>query len=588
MRCAIYARRSTEEHQAASLEVQVEEARRWIAARGWSVVEEHVHVDSGVSGAEFKRRPGLIALLNAADDKAFDVVVMRDESRLGRDTHRAGLAIQGLAESGVQLWLYFSGERVSTDDATSRFMLAVKAFASELEREKLAGRTREHLRTKAERGLVTGGRVYGYDNVAVLEGERRVCVEHRINEREAAIVRELFERYAAGDGLRTIVCDLNERGVPPPRASIRASTRRDDGGGSVASSWCVGTVRPMLERERYRGVLVWGRRAKGYKGGTKIRSARPEAEWIRTEREDLRIVPEPLWQAVAERFARQATFSRNCGGGPPTTYLLTGLARCATCGGPIQVSHSRLAKETIRVYCCGWYHSRGHAVCANGTRRPVKLVDATILDFVRACLSDDLARDVVAGVREALIARTQPRPLDPATVLSLESEAAGVRKEIRRLTEALAASDEPPAALVQALQERERRLRGIVGQLDAARPEAVKGPSARELDALEAEARRRIAGFREALERNPAEAKAVLRVLLEAPLRVSRVGGPKRREGRFQFEGALMTGKLLAGEGGTGLAHVQDSRRPQRDHTYLVHDSGPVLPGATVPVRWVA
>ena len=45
-------------------------------------------VDSGVSRAESKKRPGLIAALNAAKDRAFEVLLMRDESRLGGDQFR--------------------------------------------------------------------------------------------------------------------------------------------------------------------------------------------------------------------------------------------------------------------------------------------------------------------------------------------------------------------------------------------------------------------------------------------------------------------------------------------------------------------
>ena len=62
MRAAIYARRSTDEHQEASLDVQREEALRFAASKGWSVAAEHVFLEDAVSRAEFKKRPALIAL----------------------------------------------------------------------------------------------------------------------------------------------------------------------------------------------------------------------------------------------------------------------------------------------------------------------------------------------------------------------------------------------------------------------------------------------------------------------------------------------------------------------------------------------
>ena len=84
MRAAIYARRSTE-HQEASIPVQLEEARGYIALNGWALVEEHVYVDDALSRAEYKKRPQLYAMLNEAEkrDRGFDVIVLRDVDRLG-------------------------------------------------------------------------------------------------------------------------------------------------------------------------------------------------------------------------------------------------------------------------------------------------------------------------------------------------------------------------------------------------------------------------------------------------------------------------------------------------------------------------
>jgi len=132
MRAAIYARRSTEEHQIASLKVQVGEARRYIAARGWTLDPDHVFIDDAISRAEFKKRPGLLALLNGAGTRAFDVVVARDESRIGGDTYRTGIVIQDLLDHGVRLFYYFTNEEVRLDGAIEKFLVAARAFASEL------------------------------------------------------------------------------------------------------------------------------------------------------------------------------------------------------------------------------------------------------------------------------------------------------------------------------------------------------------------------------------------------------------------------------------------------------------------------
>jgi DNA invertase Pin-like site-specific DNA recombinase len=147
----IHARRSTDEHQAASLDVQLGEARTYCASKGWSVDEQHVFIEDAVSRAEFVKRPALIRMLNAAKDGEFQAVVVRDEARLGGDITRTGLLIQDLLETGCELYYYFTDERVTLDGAVDKFMVAARNFATELEREKISQRTREHLMVKARR-----------------------------------------------------------------------------------------------------------------------------------------------------------------------------------------------------------------------------------------------------------------------------------------------------------------------------------------------------------------------------------------------------------------------------------------------------
>ena len=179
MKAALYARRSTTEHQAASLDVQVEEARRWCAARGWEVVA--TYLEDGVSRAEFVNRPALGKLLAGAADGLFEALVMRDDSRLGGDMYRTGMVLQDLHDAGVAVWYYASSERVSFDDPTAKLISAVKLYASETERLKITGRVREHLDTcrrphrKLERGKV-------------FRQCLRFAVEHRVADHSAPTI----------------------------------------------------------------------------------------------------------------------------------------------------------------------------------------------------------------------------------------------------------------------------------------------------------------------------------------------------------------------------------------------------------------
>jgi site-specific DNA recombinase len=69
MIAAIYARKSTDQTGVAddqrSVSRQVEHTTAYSARKGWTVADEHVYIDDGISGAEFERRPGFVQPLHA-------------------------------------------------------------------------------------------------------------------------------------------------------------------------------------------------------------------------------------------------------------------------------------------------------------------------------------------------------------------------------------------------------------------------------------------------------------------------------------------------------------------------------------------
>jgi DNA invertase Pin-like site-specific DNA recombinase len=533
MIAVIYARRSTDEHQADSLDVQQGEATRFIRAKGWTLATERpTYIDDAVSRAEFKKRPGLLSLLTDAEKqpRPFDVVVMRDESRLGGDTFRAGLAIQDLIESGVKLFYYYTGEEVRVDGAIEKFLVAARSFAAELEREKIAQRTHEHLLTKARRGLNVGGRVFGYDNHEVREGDRRIRVEYRINEEQAAVIRDIFRRYARGEGLRAIVKSLNARRVPPPRAGKRGT-----------GSWSTSAVWAMLRRDRYRGVLVWGKNEKTYKRGTKVRVPREQCDWITVKAPHLRIVSDELWCAAHAQMRKVAPRGRKKGG-RPHRYLLSGIARCGACGGPLTVINGKASYEPIKVYACAWHRERGPSVCPNKLRRPVDAVNRMVVDWINGnVLSEHLVLETLTEVRRRLVERAKTANDD---LPRLEKEASTLRAALDRLVDALARSTDKPDAIVRGITERQERLSALDAQIRAAR--AAPGALDLEVRRLEVEAKKRIHDLRGLLERSGEEGRKVIAALFDGPLTATPIETPEGP--RYRVKGKAVIGRMLTAE----------------------------------------
>ena len=137
---------------------------------------------------------------------AFAHLILTDQDRLGREQIETAYILKQLAQAGVRIWEAQDGGReVKLDTPAAKMVMAVLTGAAEIERDKARARTRDALRRKAERGHVTGGRVFGYQNVPVVDAAgRRDHVRREILAAEAAIVCRIFTEYAAGRGGKVI------------------------------------------------------------------------------------------------------------------------------------------------------------------------------------------------------------------------------------------------------------------------------------------------------------------------------------------------------------------------------------------------
>jgi DNA invertase Pin-like site-specific DNA recombinase len=90
---------------------------------------------------------------------------MSEESRLGREQIETAYVIKQILDAGVRLFYYLDDRERTLDSATEKILLSLAGFASEMERERGQQRTHDALLRLARGGYVTGGKVYGYDNV---------------------------------------------------------------------------------------------------------------------------------------------------------------------------------------------------------------------------------------------------------------------------------------------------------------------------------------------------------------------------------------------------------------------------------------
>jgi site-specific DNA recombinase len=338
MRVALYARYSDDVQNPRSIEDQFEVCRRHAAARGWEIVASFS--DAAISGAAMANRPGLQTLLAAAGAGGFERVLVEHEDRIARNLEHQAHIFNRLKHLGV-------GIATLSSDRIGVLEVAVNGMMAELYLANLGQKTRRGMRANAERGRATGARMYGYRS--------RPGGDVEIVPAEAAIIVEIFERYAAGETARQIAAGLNHRRIPATfggcwnASMINGNRKRGNG---------------ILWSELYAGVKVWNRLdvIKDPETGRRRPTVRPREDWKRTPVPELRIVRHDLWEAAQARKAidgashpSQVRGRRAC--------LFGALLRCGQCGA------SYTAYRRGALICTGW-RERGSAVCGN--TRPVR------------------------------------------------------------------------------------------------------------------------------------------------------------------------------------------------------------------------
>lgn len=551
MRAAIYARKSTAQsgmsEDARSVERQKARAHAYAAAHGWTVAEEHVYEDDGISGAEFDRRPGLQGLLTALKRRApFRILIVMDESRLGRESIETSHVLKQFSLCGIRVFAYLDDREVLLDNLMDKMRLAFTGLMDEGERYRAQQRTFDAMHRKALLGHVTGGRVYGYDNVEVLSSvldaygrPKRDHVERKINEEQAVVVRRIFRLCAEGKGMVSVARLLNDEGLPAPRNSQGRKV-----------SWSPSSVRSVLFRRLYLGEVIWNKTKKRNPWGIQQQKKRPEKDWVRIALPQLQIIMEASWKAAHDRLAAsRSVYLRGTKGelwGRPASsldskYLLTGLIMCGVCGGSIYLKSSSRKGARAFFYGCMTYHLRGRSACSNHHLAPMEAANEAVLGvFEREVLHPDVTDTVVRKALDKFRAAQRDKKQDRQRYHRL---IAAVDAESGRLVTAIAAGGDIPS-LVQAAQQCHDRKTVLLEELaECERNQDID----HDYDELERELR---AHFRQSwqtiMTRQITPARQILGKLFNGN-RIPLVPVEGISGIRFEFKGIASIGRLVTG-----------------------------------------
>ncbi|MBS5925278.1 MAG: recombinase family protein [Clostridium perfringens] len=387
---AIYCRVSTDEQ--AEFGYSIDEQKRlleeWCKANDYIIYK--CYSDRGISGKNIKDRPALKELLSDAKEGKFDMVISWKINRVSRKLEDVLKIVNILEKNNITFKSY--SEPFETDTPAGRMQFQMMALIGEFERGTIAQNVKMGMIAKAKSGNWCGGRVLGYDLVPnnSPEEEKKGKNKLEINEKEAEIVRFIFNEYSKGKGYKAITNKMNKLGYKTKKGN----------------NFSVGSIRDILTNPVYIGEIRYNVRQNWSE--KRRRNINPNP--IRVKGKHEAIIDRELWDKVQLILeSKKGKPSRIYDG----EYLLTGILRCPKCGAGMVISRTTntLAdgtKKRIAYYCCGNWKNKGTSVCNSNTIRVDKANEYVFKKIEELVSNEAMIKAVVKNINKERKDKVKP------------------------------------------------------------------------------------------------------------------------------------------------------------------------------------
>ncbi|MFW9968595.1 MAG: recombinase family protein [Candidatus Odinarchaeota archaeon] len=323
MKVAIYARVSTDiqAEEGYSIPAQINLLRNYAKTYNYTIFK--IYQDAGISGKDIKGRPGLLSLLEDAEENKFDIVLIWKLSRLSRSLLDLLSVVDRL--NGNQIGLVSYSEHFDTSTPIGKMLLQLLGSIAEFERNTIIENVKMGLSERFKQGLSKGSIPFGYIHV----NKKAV-----INKEQAKVIKFIFDEYLkSGDGecVTYLANYLNSKGY---------RTR-------TGHKWTRQYVRELLKNKFYAGYVRTGVKTHGKHNGIQQILGQHEA-----------IVNLEQWEDVQKKIELNRY---PCIRNPENNSILTGLVKCPYCHGNMYALNTKkkyINKQgeekiyDIRIYRC--------------------------------------------------------------------------------------------------------------------------------------------------------------------------------------------------------------------------------------------
>lgn len=361
MKVAAYCRVSTDKtDQLNSLETQKAFFEQYCSRNG--LILACIYADEGISGTKIRNRYQFIKMMQDAGKGLFDQVIVKDVSRLARNTVDFLTSIRKLKELNIETVFITSDMRSL---GNSEFVLTLMGAMAQEESQNTSKRVKFGKRENAKKGRVPN-LVYGYDKIP---GDYFNLV---INDREAAVVKRIFSMYTEeGHGGSRIAQLLNQEGVRTKRGSL----------------WSQNAVSRILKNEIYIGRVINGKEeVSDFLTGHRRQLNADDR--IVTQRPDLAIVDKNMFNNASQILVQRCSDFNIEHERHSNAYIFSTLIKCNCCGYSFR-RITRQYKNTYNAWVCSGRNSRGTGSCDNSIKLPEEWLLMQIITYLQLYIVKD-------------------------------------------------------------------------------------------------------------------------------------------------------------------------------------------------------
>lgn len=457
-----YVRYSDASSNPRSLAQQLKNVMEWASRNGYVILPEAVFADAAVTGSNTNRTGYCIARLAIQQVPQYHCFCVDELGRANRDL----IESLTLGKKIVYWDKRFVGATDNLDSENPYWDEGLKTAASRQEGflKELASKVMRGMSDGFSRGGVMGEPILGIkiekqrdaNGEYIITSKNKVKTEAVVDEEMAVVIRRIFEIYAYEHrSPQAIAIGLNTGEIVIDSPAVKRE-------------WNPSTIQQMLKNPKYRGEYIWNKTSSKVDPDTSIRKKvkLPESEWIRIEREDLRIVSDELWEA-AER--RRELVSRDVSGkgmhqsrseAYPTTLLNL---YCGCCDEPLQKYRSG---KYPAVYCPMGKQSRQG--CSLKTSKTVFIIEESVTARLRQLLIEETDYDRMLEDANAFIAEEAAKP--PADLSRLDKDLKNNAAKIEKLKQKLKGNDvDQFGTLLELLQHHETERQQLLADRDLAK-----------------------------------------------------------------------------------------------------------------------